>query len=69
MIFLLAAYIVFLILYIIYSALGLYHLWRYGYVGDLTKPAIVTYVILSVVVIVVSFILIAFRPWPAGFTI
>lgn len=67
MIYLLAIYIVVLIIFCLYSALGLYHLWRYGYIGDLTKPAIVVYILISAVLIITSFIVIAFRPWPAGF--
>lgn len=47
--------IIFFIIYIlgfgIFSWAGLYHLWKYGYVGDMTKPVIFIYSILSLLVI------------------
>lgn len=68
MIFLLAIYIIYLIVFAGYSFLGIYHLWRFGYVGDLTKPAIVAYLVISIVLIVMSLALIASRPWPVEFS-
>jgi len=62
---LLVSYFIFLVIFIIFSASGLYHLWRYGYVGDLTKPAIMIYIIVSVVVIVFTLFAISLRSWPA----
>lgn len=59
MIFLLIIYLIFLAAYLIYSAIAIYHLWRFGYVGDLTKLAIIIYVIISVLIIVFTLILIA----------
>ena len=67
--FLLILYILFLLGYIIYSVIAIYHLWRFGYVGDLTKPAIVFYIAISLVIIALSFILIATRQWPSDFSI
>lgn len=64
MVYLLLAYIIYLILFAIFSVIGVYHLWRFGYVGDLTKPAIITYVILVSLVIIVSIILILTHSWP-----
>lgn len=69
MIFLLIAYFLFLVIYLIYSVIAIYHLWRFGYVGDLTKPAIIFYIIISVAIIVISLIIILIRPWPADFNI
>ena len=60
---LLVTYIVFVLLFIAYSISGIYHLWRFGYVGDLTKPAIVIYIILSVGVIVLTVLALSLRNW------
>ncbi len=69
MIFLLTIYFIFLVAYFIYSVIGIYHLWRFGYVGDLTKPVIIFYIAVSAMVIVFSLILIATRPWPSDFSL
>ena len=69
MIFVLIAYIIFLIGFLIYSVMGIYHLWRFGYVGDLTKPAIVIYSVLASIIIIISIILIAFEKWPMDFSL
>ena len=69
MVFVLVAYIIFLIGFIIYSAIGIYHLWRFGYVGDLTKPAVVIYSVLAIIIIIISIVLIALEPWPTGFSL
>ena len=42
---------------------GIYHLWRFGYVGDLTKPAIVIYVIISGSVIILTLFAMSLRSW------
>ena len=60
----LIVYIVYVLGFIGYSLLGLYHLYRYGYIGDLTKPIMVVYSIAAIGVIFLSIILIAIRPWP-----
>lgn len=67
MVFLLITYIVFLFGFAIYSAAGIYHLWRFGYVGDLTKPAIFIYVFICLTTIVLTIIAISFRSWPSTF--
>lgn len=69
MVYILFAYIVFLVGFVVYSAIGIYHLWRFGYVGDLTKPAIVIYSILVLLIIIISIILISFQQWPTDFNI
>jgi hypothetical protein len=67
MLILLISYILFLVGFVIYSFSGIYHLWRFGYVGDLTKPAIFIYIFISASVITLSFIAISLRSWPSGF--
>ena len=68
MIMLLVCYFIFLAGFIIYSASGLYHLWRFGYIGDLTKPAIVVYIVLTVTVIALTLMAVSFRAWPTTFS-
>lgn len=67
MIYLLLLYILFIIGYIIYSAIAIYHLKRFGYVGDLTKPVMIIYSVVSASIIILSFIIIATRSWPIDF--
>jgi len=69
MVYLLLIYFIFLLLFAVYSIIGIYHLWRFGYVGDLTKPAIVLYLIFSLAIIALTFLLIFSRPWPVDFSI
>lgn len=69
MAYLLASYFLLLLVYIGYSAAGIYHLRRFGYAGDLTRSAIFVYIGLSLAVIAVSLILISFRPWPVDFNL
>jgi len=69
MVYLLIIYFLFILAYMIYSAVAIYHLWRFGYVGDLTKPAIIFYIIVSVVIIFISLIFIIIRPWPSDFNL
>jgi len=66
MIILLICYAVFLAGFIAFSASGIYHLWRFGYVGDLTKPAIIFYIIISTSVIAITLVAINLRPWPGA---
>ena len=65
MIYILIFYLIILVAYAAYSIAAIYHLWRFGFVGDLTKKAIIIYLILSTVVIVTSLILILTRAWPS----
>ena len=69
MLYFLIAYILFIIAFITYSTVGIYHLWRFGYVGDLTKPIIILYSVISSIIIIISLIVIATRPWPIDFNI
>ncbi len=69
MVYILTAYIIFLLAFIIYSAVGIYHLWRFGYVGDLTKPVVITYSVLALLIIIMSIILISLEQWPTGFSL
>lgn len=63
----LATYFLLLLVFIGFSVAGIYHLQRFGYVGDFTKTAIVIYVGSSLAIIVISLILISFRQWPIDF--
>lgn len=67
MVLLLISYFVFLLVFIVFSIAGIYHLRRFGYVGDLTQPVIIIYVVVSIVVIVFTIIAMAFRSWPTTF--
>ncbi|MDD3086454.1 MAG: hypothetical protein PHH45_00690 [Patescibacteria group bacterium] len=60
---LLISYIIFVIGFIAFSASGIYHLWRFGYIGDMTKPAIYIYIFMSASIIVLTFFAISFRSW------
>lgn len=59
--FLIAAYGLFILIYLVYSLVGIYHLRRFGYAGDLTKTIIFIYSLLSVVIILGSFAFIFFQ--------
>jgi len=67
MILLLVSYFIFLIGFAIFSAAGIYHLWRFGYIGDLTQPAIIFYIVVSAGVIALTIVAICFRSWPITF--
>lgn len=54
-------YIAFVLAFIIFSVAGVYHLWRFGYSGDLSKVIIVVYSIISLSVVVASVAIISFR--------
>ncbi|OQB05917.1 MAG: hypothetical protein BWY19_00696 [bacterium ADurb.Bin212] len=69
MLVLLLFYIFYLIAFIVYSALGVYHLWRFGYIGDLTKPVITAYIVISAIVILFSIVIILTRQWPTSFNL
>jgi hypothetical protein len=55
MIFILTFYIIFLLLIAVYSFFAIYHLNRFGYVGDLTKPVIIFYLIIVAIIVIVTF--------------
>lgn len=69
MLYFLILYIIFIVIFLIYSAMGIYHLWRFGYVGDFTKPVIIIYSVLAAAIIIFSLVLILTRQWPVDFTI
>ena len=50
-------YFLFLCAFAIYSAFAIYHLWRFGWTGDLCKPVAISYIIISAVVIIITLIL------------
>ncbi len=58
MIFVLLAYLAFVLIFAIFSYFALYHIWRFGFVGDLTKIVVYGYVILSLLIIIISLFLI-----------
>ena len=41
----LLVYSLFLLAFAIYSAFAIYHLWQFGYVGDLCKPVAIGYLV------------------------
>lgn len=47
----LVIYFLFLFAFIIYSTFAIYHLWQFGYVGDLCKPVAIGYLIISATVV------------------
>ena len=63
MFFLILAYLLYLIIFGIFSYLALYHLWRFGFVGDATKTMMIGYTTTIGIVIIISFVLIAIIPW------
>jgi hypothetical protein len=62
---LVAAYALFLIAFLIFSLIGSYHLRRFGYAGDLTKPVILFYTVISTAVIIVTILAIIFESYRA----
>ena len=58
MLYLFVFYLLFLIAFVAYSAAGIYHLWRFGFVGDLTRPMIVFYSLIGIIIIIISLVLI-----------
>lgn len=58
---LITAYIFILIAFVLFSAAGIYHLWRFGYSGDASKPIIITYSAVALVIILATFIIINAR--------
>lgn len=60
---LLDVYLVITLVYVVMSFFPIYNLWRFGYRGDLTKAAIVVYILLSLITITFSLILIIFEQY------
>lgn len=44
-------YFLLLIAFAIFSTFAIYHLWQFGYVGDLCKPVAIGYLIISAMVV------------------
>ena len=59
-------YIIFLIGFLIFSSLGIYHLWRFGLAGGNSKKIIFGYSIFVVAIIIISFIAIGALDWQAS---
>lgn len=53
------AYGIFLLVFLIYSVAAIYHLWRFGYAGDLSKLMIFIYCAFVLAVIIASLFLIS----------
>lgn len=58
---LLGIYIAITLAFLVFSAAGVYHLWRFGYSGDLSKIIIMIYSVLSLAVVITSAVIISFR--------
>ncbi|OGD67522.1 hypothetical protein A3F08_00990 [Candidatus Berkelbacteria bacterium RIFCSPHIGHO2_12_FULL_36_9] len=54
---LILAYVIFLIIYILYSLAALYHLREFGFVGDACHTVIILYSAIAIAIILLSFIL------------
>ena len=50
-------YLIFVTAFAVFSAIGFYHLSRYGYSGDLSKIIIVAYSLVTIAVIIITFVL------------
>jgi len=44
-------YFIFVLAFFIFSLFGVYHLWQFGYAGDLSKPVAIIYIIIAAVII------------------
>jgi hypothetical protein len=62
MFFLILGYLLFLTIFATFSYFALYHLWRFGFVGDATRAMITGYLAVVSVVIVMSFLLLIIMP-------
>ncbi len=51
-----AGYLIFLLFYLVFSVAGIYHLNRYGYAGDYSKPVIIVYSVATLLIIAGSLI-------------
>lgn len=58
MVYLIVGYLVFILVFLVFSVAGIYHLNRYGYAGDLSKPVVILYTIVALCIIVSSLIFI-----------
>lgn len=60
---LLILYFIVLVVFIIISGMGYYHLWRYGYRGDLTKIIMLGYLVIMGTIIIFSILIMATLNW------
>jgi hypothetical protein len=58
-------YLLFVLVFLVYSAAGIYHLWRFGYSGDLSKAVIYIYSLVSIVIIILSLVFLSLN-WIQG---
>jgi len=54
-------YLIILLVFVLYSAMGIYHLWRFGYSGDASKKVIIIYSAIALLIIVTTFLLVNIR--------
>jgi len=66
--FIVLIYVLFVLLYLVFSAAGIYHLLRFGYVGDLSKPVAVFYIMFSAAIIVFTVIYLLGVDWSLSIT-
>lgn len=52
----LVVYFIFLVIYVIGSAILFYHLNEFGYVGDACRPMTVAYTVASLVIVILTFV-------------
>ena len=57
LIYLIIVFILFLVAFISFSVMAFYHLRRFGFVGDLTKPVMFVYSVIAILIIAISILL------------
>lgn len=60
MIYFIIGYILFLIAYMVFCSVAIYHLRRYGYREGASQTMIVVHCVLSIAIIALTFVLLAF---------
>jgi hypothetical protein len=63
MIWLLLLYFIFLIGFAVFSLFGIYQAWRYSFRGNVSKVILVSYVIVSIAIILISLSIISTLQW------
>ena len=61
-------YLLFVLGFILFSIFGLYHLWKFGFRGDLCKIVMATYVIVSGIIVFFSLVIILSLDWGTAAT-
>jgi len=54
----LVLYFAIVLAFAIFSASAIYHIWQFGYIGDLSKPVAVIYLIISAGLIIITLFLV-----------